>query len=417
MCVFRRVFSDGKAVVRIEVGLALSRDRHLSLPLTQVLAGVQDAIELSTEVRVSTPLVKSKPLITQGPQLAALYSRATSRHANGPQPAKADPLVEPGNPVLLIETLDFNASRPPGGVSVIDAGKVLGANLAFAWLKTQWGEVATWILSQGAASPDQLRSLRLCLLRLHAEQEVLDQILKQMDSTRIVFKPRTALGDRLEDYLNRATRVINRSGWSRIDQSAILEAFDAAIAVRPDAGRSLLARYTGARQEVLRKAEEFRQRREASRIRTVIRVGKGGTVVKAEGSGQVIVNSKIAGDVINNAHATITDSFNKFASDHPADDELKQQVTLLQAKVKELTAALASTNPQDTQLIADNAATFIEEAGKEKPRVGTLQSTGQAIVDAATKAAKTVGQVASVVAPIAGAVASILKVFGVLIPV
>jgi hypothetical protein len=38
-------------------------------------------------------------------------------------------------------------------------------------------------------------------------------------------------------------------------------------------------------------------------------------------------------------------------------------------------------------------------------------------VDAATKAAKTVGQVASVVAPIAGAVASILKVFGVLIPV
>jgi hypothetical protein len=329
-----------------------------------------------------------------------------------------DGLVEAGNPVLLIETRDLNSNSPPSCVRIINAGNVLGATLAFGWLKSQWGEVPTWLLSQGAASPAQLRSLRLCLLRLHAEQEALDRILKQMDGGRIVFQPGTALGDRLEDYINRATRVINRSGWYGIDQSAILEAFDAAISVRPDAEKSLLERYNGARREVLKKAEEFRRRRDASRIRTVINVGEGGTVVNSEeGSGQTFVNSVVVGDAINNAHTTITDSFNKFASSHPADDDLKQQITLLQDKVKELTAALASSNSADTQLVADNAATFIEEAGKEKPRVGTLQSTGQAIIDAATKAAKTVGQVAAVVGPITSAVATVLRVVGVPIPI
>ena len=122
VCAFRRVFSDGKTVVRVEIGLALSRNRQPTPPLAQVLRAVQDAIEIPTHVGPSAPPAKAKPLITQARQLAALYSRATSRHGKGASSSIPEGPVEAGSPVLLIETRDSGGESPPRSVRIIDAG-------------------------------------------------------------------------------------------------------------------------------------------------------------------------------------------------------------------------------------------------------------------------------------------------------
>ena len=418
-CAFRRLFCDGQSVVRVEVGLVLSRDKTLALDLPGLLSAVQAGIELPTEVGPpSQPAAggaaalpaSARPLIKQGQHLADLYARVTTKH-NGSHPPQPARLVEPGYPVALVETDRFDIRSDQRSVRVIDPNGIFGANLAHASLRTQWGDVGTWILNRGNATPLQIRSLRLCLLRLHAEQEVLDRILKQMDRGGIVFNPGTDLGDRLEAYLNRATRAINRPVWAGINQSAILEAFDAAVTVDP--GRSLLDRYQGARQLVLRKAEEFRKRRDQPRIRIVYQVQEGGTLVQTQGSGQTIVNSTITGDAINAANSTITDSFKHFVGAHPDEDDLKKQITTLHDEVRKLAAALATKSPEQSQNVADNLATFTEEAAKEKPRAGTLRSTGQAIIEAAKQAAGLVSDAASAVAPITAAVTTVLKLVGV----
>lgn len=422
LCAFRRVFSDGKTVVRIEVGLALSHDPRLAPSIPDTLGAVRSALELPTAVKPVTPPPavkpvteppKLRPLIKQGPELAALYGRATTQHGNGSGGSVGNDMVEAGNPVALIETNGFDSAALPHSVHVLDAKRMSGANVAFTWLQTEWGEVPTWILHLGSAEPAQLRSLRLCLLRLHAEQEALDRILKQWDRGLIVFNPGTPLGDQLEEYINRATRAINRAVWSGVDQSAILEAFDAALNVLPDQGRSLLDRYQGARLQVLRKAEEFRKRRDRPRVREVYNVEKGGIIVNADGSGQTFVNSPVAGDAVNIANSTITDSFKRFAAAHPANDDLKAQIALLHDQVGKLTAALASQAPEQSQMVVDNLQTFTEEAAKEKPRAGTLLSTGQAIIEGAKKAAGVVSDVATAVGPITAAVTTVLKLFGI----
>jgi hypothetical protein len=56
----------------------------------------------------------------------------------------------------------------------------------------------------------QRRELRIFLLRLHAEQECLRQVLRNIATGRLIVAPRSAQSDRLQYYFNVATRRIKR---------------------------------------------------------------------------------------------------------------------------------------------------------------------------------------------------------------
>ena len=73
-----------------------------------------------------------------------------------------------------------------------------------------------WVLGSERATSQTIRNLRLCLLRLHAEQEVLVAFLGRLASGAIAYCPGKPVGERIDAYVNKATRRIDRSHWGGI---------------------------------------------------------------------------------------------------------------------------------------------------------------------------------------------------------
>lgn len=424
-CAFRRLFSDGMAVARVEVGLKDWRfrvdERFLrGLDHGDCVAIARDVLGLQTEVPAPVGGLHRCELIRQGSSLARLYAHATTEAEQmGTDLARAAlRLVEAGRPIVL---LDYDATVLRSGTAISRLGPnkargfslefhrvkpahVGGADLSFGWLSTDYGAIGVWLLGRGTANPSQMRSLRLCLMRLHAEQEALDLVLRQLKRGRIVPRPGEAECDRLEEYFNDATRIINRKSWHGVSQSAILEAFDAARSVHyRDTTADLLRRYEGARRQVWKKIEAYELRRRAWREVPHITLGRGAILMQHHE--QNISGGTFHGPVVNKIDAErIEDSFNNFASSNPSDD-LKLAMATLHDDVQLLLAKMEEENVEGREGLTGRLEAFTEQAGKEAPLKDVLKVTGDGLI----KAAKTV---AGMVEPVTKAVKSVLTLLG-----
>lgn len=271
--IFRRFFSDGEAVCRIEVGIGQPRHWNLPNPVgpAQCLRIAQDFLKLPSKVASfsaaasrTTPTIRyqaTDQLVRQAGRLARLYCRATAR-ASAESLSLQERLVEYGRPLLVAEFESREIQDLPVEARAVNLGNGLQGAVAFVWLQTAGGTIPVWLVKRGTADVETLRRLRLCLMRLHAEREGLDIIIKLVRRWDIKIEPGSTAGDRLESYVNRATRLVNKDKFSGISQSAIREAFDAADSVvRPATRESLLQRYEGLRRQVWLKAEKFEQAR------------------------------------------------------------------------------------------------------------------------------------------------------------
>lgn len=368
---FRRLFSDGRTVVRLEVGLT-HNDKFGSLtPLTEasVLQVATELCQLPTRVPVPGAAVEAKPLLRQGKAVAELYRRATSRQSTGSFSASAacQALVCPGRPLLLIELSERDAGNlpvpfMPASFITIDRAKARGATSSFGRLRTRAGVVDTWVLQRGTARRLDLRSLRLCLMRFHAEQESLDVVLQHIQAKRL---PDESAFDRttdLQDHLDRATRLIRRESWAGVSQSAILEAYDAASEVTPSASKSnLQERFDGARLQVMRKVEDYQARRTAIRVVPVTYVEEGGTYVEKN----VTVSGQ--GNIVNVADymSNVTNTVNQTLSQSSAPAEVQELVKTLTKQIEELANKI---DPATTQQMGSDVETLSKEIASAKPR-------------------------------------------------
>jgi hypothetical protein len=265
---FRRLFVDVTGVVaRVEVGLAARRRGGAALQLTQasILAALTELLELQTKVADIGP--KPTRLIEQGPHLARLYRRASTSHVVPLSPVD-DRLVESGDPLVVVVLERGERLGDLDGVQRVAPESVGGASVAFSWFKHRafQGQVGVWYIERGKSTVDSLRLLRLCLLRLHAERECLDSVLRQMRRDLVTLQAPSEIADAIQRYLNRATRVIARDSWNSISQSAIREAFDAALVVGPpDNDADLKERLELARGQVAQKVLEYAQQRNSPR--------------------------------------------------------------------------------------------------------------------------------------------------------
>jgi hypothetical protein len=406
VCALRRLLSDGSALVRVEIGVAHSSraTRLRGIEGDELYSIVRDFLDLPTRVMRADDNPTGGPLILQGRHLAELYERASTRL--GAQPSRGrSGLVESGMPLVLVEFGRGEVKRLPRGVQSVDAAKVHGANLAFAWIKTAKATVPAWFVTQGRASSQELRSLRLSLLRLHAEREALDLVLRQLRRGRVTFDPRTNESETLQAYLNRATRVVERDWVSGVSQSAILAAFDAAESVlRPEDRDELSSRLESARGQVLKKVAKYETTRAYVREIHALTYVEGDLVEHNE---QIITGGTFTGPVINKvASEKIENSFQTVANSNSA-PELKEALTLLADEVKLLVRQLedAGGSPESIQDVADLLETFATQAIRDRPLKAVLQAAGKALVDGAQA-------VAERVAPIAGAVSAVLKLLG-----
>lgn len=81
-CAFRRLFCDGRAVVRAEIGITHKQSAYPlgNLALKEVLCIARGISEIPTLVPNVAGQPKLKPLLAQGKHLARLYAHASMNH-------------------------------------------------------------------------------------------------------------------------------------------------------------------------------------------------------------------------------------------------------------------------------------------------------------------------------------------------
>ncbi|MBI2360057.1 MAG: hypothetical protein HYV04_14380 [Deltaproteobacteria bacterium] len=405
-CAFRRWLCDGQAVARVEVGLSWIPEYEETLlwrywaktikdesdpaervgdaetdinplDIVRYIASIPTTVHpmASAEARYSVP----RPLILQGRALSHLYWRATTKSNT----ATPDGAVVQGVPVVLIECRSHWISRLPKNFVRVGSESAAYVNLAFGRMQTPWGPLGVWLLGHQQAYTTESRSLRLCLLRLHAEQEVLDIVLGHLADGTLEYSAAETTGDCIEAYLNKATRLIYRQRWGGVEQSAVLAAFDAADATDYRAVRVQLAeQLKGARKQVLRKIEMF-ERRAYVRADRFIHVESGSTYVeKVEhmtsnktiniGHGNTLIGPIVIADHIENSFNTLEKS--------GVNPELKVLIGDLLKQVTEASKAM----PQETAKQAgSDAETLVKEVTAGAPRKKWYELSIEGLRDAA----------------------------------
>ncbi len=353
---FRRVLVDNTGVVgRAEFGFA------------QPLLGIRRRIDEGSLIRLVVGVLEApslvhgsarpKPLMQQGRDLAALYQTATTKH--GATASVGRRVVEDGEPIVIVDAERTQFERGSmRGTQRVPPDLVYGADLRFLRVKTDLGTVAVWMVSAGTSTKDESRALRLALLRLHAEREALKTVIHWIRRGAVTFDKPGDERDRLEDYLNDATRLVEKDRRGGVSQSAIRAALDAAFAVgEPDEALDLADQLQGAKKQVARKVLEHARFLSSSKTFEVVLVSRDYVNNSISIANSTLTNSNVlAAQRMDN----VLNGFNRSS----ADDELKTAITELHEQAKALISRLDDKSATE---VSDRVAMITEQAGNERP--------------------------------------------------
>jgi hypothetical protein len=413
-CRFRRLFCDGEATVRLEIGFAVTPDYECGKVSPDEV--VRQLLGLPAVVPGGWSGNATKDLVLLGPYIARRYAQASTRHGWN----VAATLVTAGDPIVVVEPSEWERT-PPGEAIDVSIASWQQDHLYRATTRTPHGGIETWYIHDAHgetwrellamwrqhaqeetldAYGDAWRNLRLAILRQHAQEETLDRVLRWVATGALSYSPRTADGDRLENYINSATRIVNRAIYLGVDCGALRDALDAATSTQRQAIEiRRRERLDGMRRQVREKAERFLAERDARRPKFNV----SGTVVHV---GDQIFSGQFYGPVAGTVYAEkMQNSFNSFASRQP-DEDLRGRVAELHEQVADLVGRLKDVSPDEADEVADTLASFTDEVGKATPNKVTLRALGNGLMDVAKK-------VAELATPIATAVTAVLKVFGI----
>ena len=234
---YRRMYCSsrrqGAAVVRLEIGLSDGNGKYPRLPVHlsgNDWAAIAAALfELPVKVVHPKTLPLQVSLWTCGKAIAAFYDESTQARSALRTPKD---LVANGQPLVLFEYSSEECGALPARAQRIDSRMLSGVDLAYLWVQYRGRRVGIWLLRNDGAPPDVIRRVRVALLRLHAEHQVLKHVLALLARGVIVYHPGTPAADALDSYLNWATRLLDRVNYGGFSPGAIrdvLTVFDTLI--------------------------------------------------------------------------------------------------------------------------------------------------------------------------------------------
>ncbi len=389
-CAFRRLFSDGVAVMRMEIGIA-HRQRYPSLKnltIQEVLTIARKIAQIPTLVPSVEGKTRPQPIFAQGKNLARLYAHA-SMNRGITDKFLGLKLVEAANPLIIVEldpdeaNLNVNAHQTDG-LTLIDQAYVNGAKVLFCRLEIEAGKVPIWILQKGTSTLGQLRSLRICLTRLHAEREVLDLILRQINRKYLLETQSEKDVNLLDQYFNERLKIVNRDHWGGIKQSEIVTAFDATVSVvQPAKQDNLITKYNGGRRQILEKIKKYQEQRLATRLVNVIKIENGGVMIDK----QVTVRGN--GNIVNVAEymTNVTNTVNNNISKSEVSEDIKN---LLKELNDEIGRIAKEVDPSDVESFGKNLETLSKEVTRKHPQRRWFKFC----LDGIKETAQTVGEIA-----------------------
>jgi hypothetical protein len=384
-CAFRRYFSDGEGVSRIEVGVGLrgntKPDKFLSILESTVALPVK--IGRGEKAETTALLRADRPL-------ARMILRASTRNL-------ADFKVQswwitPCAPAILVEyNLDRETVEIPAHFRKIAHPGTQGIELAYGGMTFADRTTGVWLFGiRNTHDRDYRRRLRLTLLRLHAQREVVQEVLRAIRADKLDVA-RTSPDDppdhpsnALQQFLIDTIARMDRAEYGGVTQTELLRAAE-------EMQDSTLI---GEREAILQRLQPLR--------RYVMKAVEKFIIVKGDyvdNSQHITFGDNASGTFnINQVAAeTITNSFNRVEK-ADVSPELKTRLEELTKLVKQLQPKLSEA---DQQKAADSLDILTKQATSKKPDRKWYDLSAEGLMEAA----KTVGDLA---APIGTALKAIL---------
>ena len=394
----RRVFSDGRALWRVEIGLAF--DPVVALDFTQILATVADLLALPMRARRRGAWGAPVALSSLGSSIGRALQDATTFKEAGDERRALE--LRPGRPMVFVETQASSASSMWANEAeaavrtqtfqLTDKAGSASIDVDFGTLRIAHDEWPLVLLRSTRADDGRsTREVRTHLCRLHAEREVLTQVLRAANKGRI-----TAVSGELERYFSRTQSALFADARHGIEQADLRQAFDVYDRITPAETASLVALLGHRRQSIERVTTLTATYRERD-DRPIIHVEPGGHLTMNDNRVNVAGNNS---GIINVA-GTFTNTGNIIQG--ASNDEVKTALSSLKTLTEQLAAKLPE--PAKQQSVANKLEALTKEATAAEPDHDMLKVTGKGLIEAA----KTVAEMA---APIAKAVGVVLGIFG-----
>jgi hypothetical protein len=212
-----------------------------------------------------------KPMLSNlGSALARQYLSSTLSKTD--KASSEDWWISAGNPALICEyDVDELAELPPHSTNVV-ALEFQHLDLAHCYIEHQNARIGVWLLRKGnAVNSDELRRLRLNLVRVHEEKETLRLLLRHVTSGRLVFNLEST--DRLQDFLDNVIGTLESKSRFGIVQAPLLSAArEVTGAVEAGERELLLHSITQIRRTVRNKIERQTRSQTQAQLVTIIDV-------------------------------------------------------------------------------------------------------------------------------------------------
>jgi hypothetical protein len=410
-CVFRRYFSDGGAVARVEVGFG-PRNEKLDLEglggseLVDLIAGC-----LAVPVRVPMPAGEwaAAELIGAGRPIARHLLRSTTTNNSGGD--SEGWWLRALRPTAIVAYESSEVSDLPATVTTVPM-EPGGPSIHHAVLARGGISVPVWFIPwEQTDNADEMRRIRLHLFRLHAEREVFKWTLSAAAQGRLTGASDIDPWNRLQRYLNDTIRLLRRDRGYGIDSSEELKsALRLGDLMNPGDRESLLAQFEGMRTNVFRKVEEVPSQQGRQPIIYVEKLNQFYGKVNMDDHSKMDDHSTNLGDVLNSqlegvfgSSNTVQDSFNRIGQSGASDD--------VKSVLKELVEAVGKLGegsdvaPADRETAARDLDGLVREATAASPRRGMVETLGDGLIQTAKK----VGEVGL---PIVKLVTQLIALFG-----
>lgn len=412
-CVFRRFFSNGNAVARLEVGLRVGARTDDFWPLSgsMCLALIRSCLSLTVKVPLEKKAATKCDLLSAGQHIARHFLKATTRIVGGHLLPREDWWVGAGDPLMLIEYFSGELTPLPKHSQQVITPEKAGLALSYCRVQASGRPVGIWFLEAIAGSDrDVQRRLRIHLFRLHAERECLKRVLRIIAQGKFEVKLHTPSSDRLQDYLRNSAQFLSRDKSHGFNQKDILETvrqFEDIVV--PGERNSVLAALKNIRGNIFRAIDQLTvPGKEASG--SIYVLGSGNTILVGstqKTGGQTVTNYQISigdhaifhGDFV--VANTITNSFTK-VKESGANQEIKDQLEKLHQAVAEMAQHLPTGKAREA---ASDLETLSKETISESPRKKWYDLSAEGLIEAA----KTVGDIAT---PVVTCVKAILGILG-----
>ena len=215
---FRRLFFDGAAVGKFELGIATGKRSSFRLNVEefrQFLRWFLDhPVTVPAIVKGAKKNTRSKSTVLQiGHHLEHSYLRATTRSVWSKTHKARKDWVRIGAPVLFMH---LQAPAESAALTKLNMRSVnldqWGIQVSCGLVESRVPNIPVWVIrARSEYNKTVARQLRLCILRLHAEHESLRWVLHNLHNNHVKIAKQTPPSERLEDYLNESTRRLFRT--------------------------------------------------------------------------------------------------------------------------------------------------------------------------------------------------------------